>query len=116
MNHTHLTQRQGGARPYNKLTNHGETFAFKRESLPSPYVYFNQVIKLTYKGNGDWVSAVCPFHDDTSPSLRINLEKGAFCCMACGVKGGDILAFHMKLRGMSFIKAAKALGAWECIK
>lgn len=113
MNTPHSSQRQGGARPYNKLTSNGERFGFKRALLPSPYIYLNQIIKLAYKGNGEWVTAVCPFHDDTSPSLRINLEKGAFCCMACGVKGGNVLDFHIKFTGLSFIKAAKDLGAWE---
>lgn len=113
MNHTQPIQRQGGARPYNKLTINGEKFGFKRASLPTPYTYLNQIIKLPYKGNGTWVTAVCPFHEDTSPSLRINLENGAFACMACGAKGGDVLAFHMRLHNMGFIKAAKALGAWS---
>lgn len=113
MSQTQSTKRQGGARPYSKLTTNGKKFGFKRASLPSTYVYLNQIIKLPYKGNGSWVTAVCPFHDDTSPSLRINLEKGAFACMACGAKGGDVLAFHMQLRGLSFIKAARDLGAWS---
>jgi hypothetical protein len=113
MNSTHSTQRQGGARPYNKLTTNGEKFGFKRALLPSTWVYLNQIIKLPYKGNGAWVTAVCPFHDDTSPSLRINLEKGAFACLACGAKGGDVLAFHMQLHNMGFIAAAKAIGAWS---
>jgi hypothetical protein len=33
--------------------------------------------------------------------------------MACCAKGGDVLAFHMQRYGLSFIDAAKALGAWE---
>jgi hypothetical protein len=32
--------------------------------------------------------------------------------MACGAKGGDVLAFHMQLNGLGFIAAAKSLGAW----
>jgi len=33
--------------------------------------------------------------------------------MACGAKGGDILAFHMERYGFNFVEAVKALGAWE---
>jgi hypothetical protein len=31
--------------------------------------------------------ALCPKHDDTSPSLSINLEKKVFYCHGCGFKG-----------------------------
>lgn len=34
----------------------------------------------------------CIFHDDTSPSLSINIEKGLFYCHACHV-GGDVNDF-----------------------
>ncbi len=32
--------------------------------------------------------------------------------MACGVKGGDVLAFHMATHGLQFVEAATELGAW----
>ena len=32
--------------------------------------------------------------------------------MSCGEKGGDVLAYHLKLHNMEFIDAAKQLGAW----
>jgi 5S rRNA maturation endonuclease (ribonuclease M5) len=44
--------------------------------------------------------AVCPLHDDTNPSLSINIETGQFHCFGCEV-GGDIFTFHAKLRGFS---------------
>lgn len=113
MNPTQSTQRQGGVRPYNKLTTNGEKFSFKRSLLPPPAHYFEHIAHLHLKGSGVWRDAVCPFHDDKSPSLRVNIEKGCFTCMACDAKGGDVLAYHMRLNGMSFIAAAKALGAWS---
>ena len=45
--------------------------------------------------------------------MRIHTERGAFCCMACGAKGGDILAYHQAAHGLDFVEAAKALGAWQ---
>ncbi len=45
--------------------------------------------------------------------MRIHLDRGAFVCMACGAKGGDILAYHMATVGVSFVEAAKALGAYQ---
>lgn len=89
--------------------------AFKRERLPEPPEYYRQQgLKLV--GGGEWRSAVCPFHDDTKPSLRVRIETGAFRCMACGAHGGDVLAFHRLRYGMGFVDAAKALGAWEVVR
>jgi len=68
-------------------------------------------LKLT--GGGERKSAICPFHDNTRPSLRVRLDTGGFRCMTCDAKGGDVLAFHMRRHGLHFIEAAKALGAWE---
>mgnify|MGYP000867990801 FL=1 len=87
-------------------------FAFKRDRLPNPVEYYReQGLKLL--GGGGWKSALCPFHADTSPSLRVRIETGAFRCMVCGAHGGDVLAFHMLRHGLRFIEAARALGAWE---
>lgn len=87
-------------------------FAFRRERLPQPFEYYQQQ-GLPLIGNGAWRSAVCPFHDDSNPSLRVRVETGAFRCMACGAHGGDVLAFHMQRHGLRFSEAAQALGAWE---
>ena len=84
---------------------------FVRSYLPSAITYCEkQGIKL--KGGGAWRSATCPFHRDSKPSLRVNVEKGAYRCMVCGARGGDVLAFHMHKHGLGFIQAAKELGAW----
>lgn len=86
---------------------------FRREQLPPPVSYYTrQGINLIGR-SGEWRSALCPFHPDKHPSLRINLRSGGFRCMVCGTKGGDVLAFHRLRTGMSFVDAAKALGAWE---
>lgn len=84
---------------------------FSRKALPSAIHYYEtQNIKL--KGAGTWRDALCPFHPDTKPSLRINIERGAYRCMVCGAHGGDVLAFHMHKHGLTFIEACKQLGAW----
>jgi DNA primase len=86
---------------------------FKREALPDPAGYYADNAALRLTGRGRWRSAVCPFHDDTRPSLRVNTETGAFRCMACGAKGGDVLAFHRARHGLSFQQAARDLGAMK---
>lgn len=87
-------------------------FGLHRDRLPSPSAYFDS-IELTLLGHGEWRSALCPFHADASPSLRVNLSRGCWRCMACGAHGGDVLDFHRRLRGLGFIEAARDLGAWE---
>lgn len=87
-------------------------FGFRRDRLPNPLAYYReQGLKLT--GGGEWKSALCPFHPDTSPSLRVRIETGAFRCMVCGTHGGDVLAFQMLRHGQGFIEAARQMGAWE---
>ena len=84
---------------------------FSRKALPDVIPYYQkQNIKL--KGGGAWRDAICPFHTDTKPSLRVNVETGGYRCMACGSRGGDVLAFHMHFYSMPFIASCKALGAW----
>ena len=85
---------------------------FARELLPSPSFYFRaQGLKLAER-NG-WQSTRCVFHADARPSLRIHIETGAFCCLGCGQRGGDIIAFHVARYGLSFAEACKELGCWE---
>lgn len=85
---------------------------FLRDRLPSPPIYFDS-IGLKLHGRGAWRSALCPFHGDKQPSLRVQYAQGAFRCMACGAHGGDVLAFHRLRTGLGFADAARALGAWE---
>lgn len=44
-------------------------------------------------GRGNEIKARCPFHDDRTPSLSVNIEKGAWCCHA-GCGNGGILDFE----------------------
>lgn len=54
--------------------------------------------------------ALCPFHDDTNPSLSITEGKGLWYCHACA-KGGDIFTFLMLKENLKFPRAVKILGA-----
>ncbi len=85
---------------------------FNRDLLPDPASYFeNQGLKLTGPRSAKWKTTECRFHDG-SDSLRINTGTGAWVCMACGVKGGDVLAYEIQATGADFVDACKALGAW----
>ena len=83
---------------------------FDRTLLPNPSVYYGQL--FTLKGSKTQVLVPCCFHHDKSPSLSINMTKGIFNCLGCGVKGGDVLDFHKLKHGLNTIEAAKDLGAW----
>lgn len=84
---------------------------FVRDHLPDPVAYFEGE-GLTFMGRGPWRTTGCRFHGG-SDSMRVNTISGAWVCMACNAKGGDVLAYHMAEHGLDFIRAAKALGAWK---
>ncbi|MCP4475183.1 MAG: hypothetical protein GY821_11600, partial [Gammaproteobacteria bacterium] len=83
---------------------------FRKDWLPDADQYFKRQ-GITLTGAGEWRSALCPFHNDRRPSLRINTRLGCFRCMACDVHGGDVLAFHQQLYQLNFIDTAKLLNA-----
>lgn len=83
---------------------------FERDRLPDPIAYFENE-GLALKGPGKWKTTECRFHGG-SDSLRVNTTSGAWVCMACGAKGGDVLAYEMQATGTEFVQAAQQLGAW----
>lgn len=85
---------------------------FARDQLPGPIEYFEHA-GIALRGRGLWRDAVCPFHDDTRPSLRVRIDTGAYRCMVCGEHGGGVLDFHMARHGLRFVEAAQSLGAWR---
>ena len=83
---------------------------FIRERLPDATSYFESE-GLALTGPGKWKTTRCEFHDG-SDSMRVNTESGGWVCMACGEKGGDVLAYAMRRHGLEFIEAARMLGAY----
>lgn len=84
---------------------------FDRTRLPDPASYY-EGLGLRLVGRGKWRSTSCEFHGGRE-TMRLNLDSGAFVCMAgCGARGGDVLAYEMARTGLEFLEAAKALGAW----
>ncbi len=59
--------------------------------------------RLDLKKNGAYYKALCPFHDDTKPTLTISQPKQIFKCFACG-KSGNSIDFLMNL-GLNFKQA-----------
>ena len=82
---------------------------FERDRLPDPVSYYEAVgLKLTGPRSSKWRTTECKFHGG-SDSMRVNVATGAFRCMNCGARGGDVLAYHMAESGLEFVDAAKAL-------
>jgi hypothetical protein len=86
------------------------TAGLQRDRLPDPAVFF-EAQGLALVGRGPWVTTRCEFHGG-GDSMRVHRASGAWVCMACGVKGGDVIAYVMQRDGLDFVQAAKALGAW----
>lgn len=50
----------------------------------------------------DEILTACPFHDDKTPSLSVNLKAGTYYCHACGEKGSNPINLCMKTWGTDF--------------
>lgn len=64
-------------------------------------------IELKRRGRDFW--APCPFHDDKNPSFKVNPELQKWYCFSES-RGGDVIDFIMKRRGVSFKEAVNILG------
>lgn len=62
------------------------------------------------KKRGAEYLGLCPFHDDSDPSLHVVPAKQIFKCFACN-EGGDVIDFIAKHQGLDFKGACEYLGA-----
>jgi len=63
-------------------------------------------VKLVQKGKDYW--CCCPFHEEKTPSCKINDDQGSFYCFGCGAKG-DIFSLYTDLYNYTFVDAVKEL-------
>ncbi|WP_031542903.1 DNA primase [Mesoplasma photuris] len=70
-------------------------------------------IPLSKKGVNYW--GVCPFHNDSSPSMSVNNEKKIFKCFSCNVSG-NVFDFVSKYKNVDFINALKIVAEIANIK
>ncbi|MBN1917174.1 MAG: DNA primase, partial [Verrucomicrobia bacterium] len=61
------------------------------------------------KRSGRNFKALCPFHDEKTPSFMVHPEKGIYKCFGCG-KGGNAIHFVMEREHLTYPEAIRALG------
>jgi DNA primase len=70
------------------------------EDLVGGYVQLKQA--------GRNLKGICPFHNDTRPSLMVSPDKGIAYCFACN-QGGDIFKFIQLVEKVEFPEAVRIL-------
>ncbi|MFA7230526.1 MAG: DNA primase [Victivallaceae bacterium] len=66
-------------------------------------------IPIKKAGGGSW-KALCPFHQEKTPSFTITEQHQRYHCFGCG-KGGDIFSFIMEWERVDFPNAIHLLAA-----
>lgn len=66
--------------------------------------------RVPLKKSGAEYEACCPFHNESTPSFKVNPVKQFYHCFGCGANG-DAIKFLMEHSGLSFVDACRELGA-----
>lgn len=68
----------------------------------------SEYIPLVQKGKNYF--GVCPFHNDTNPSMSVSREKQIYKCFSCGASG-NVFNFIMEYEHIDFKEAIKVLAS-----
>jgi DNA primase len=80
------------------------------EARTRPIIEVARSLGLEPKRAGkEWVVS-CPLHEDKTPSMYLNPEKGLWTCFSCG-QGGDGIQLVMEARKMGFTDAVREMAA-----
>lgn len=63
-------------------------------------------VQLRQRGRDFW--GCCPFHNEKSPSFKIDPTTQLWHCFGCG-EGGDVFSFVMKIDDLGFVDAVREL-------
>ncbi len=63
-------------------------------------------VKLVRKGKVMW--GCCPFHQEKSPSFKVENERRTYKCFGCGA-GGDAFKWLIETEGLSFPESVERL-------
>ena len=64
-------------------------------------------LELQPAGSGRF-KALCPFHNEKTPSFHVTRDRQVYHCFGCG-KGGDALSFVTEYEGLTFPEAMRRL-------
>jgi DNA primase len=67
------------------------------------------------KRSGPVYKALCPFHQERTPSFSVNPQRQIFKCFGCGA-GGSVIRFVMNYENLDFVSAARKLAERAGIK
>lgn len=70
---------------------------------------------LSLKKRGANYLALCPFHNEKTPSFNVNPARGVFKCFGCG-QGGDAISFIREYEKFSFVEAIRWLAQYYQIE
>lgn len=71
---------------------------------------------ITLKKTGRNFKAVCPFHQEKTPSFIISPERQIWHCFGACQEGGDVVKFLMKWENITFFEALRELAAKTGVK
>jgi DNA primase len=83
-------------------------FADQLKSSINIVTVIGQYVATLKKSGRDTYKGLCPFHQEKTPSFNVHESKQYFYCFGCQATG-DVLAFVMKVEGISFYEALKSL-------
>ena len=63
---------------------------------------------IELKKSGSGFKCVCPFHDDTNPSMNVSPSRQIFHCFSCGA-GGDAIKFVMDYEKLNYPETIEKL-------
>lgn len=69
--------------------------------------FIGEYLRLTPAGTGIY-KALCPFHNEKTPSMIVSPARNSWHCFGCGA-GGDVFEFLMKTENLEFAEALKVL-------
>ena len=72
-----------------------------------------EYLQLRGAGGGS-LKALCPFHDEKTPSFNVTPARGLWYCFSCS-EGGDVIRFVQKIDNLSFTEAVERLAARAAI-
>jgi len=63
---------------------------------------------ISLRRQGKAMAGLCPWHEDSRPSLQVNPERQTYRCWVCDV-GGDVFSFVMRMEKVEFREALEQL-------